>query len=187
MCSSYLNRSGSLCWESSAGAVNTPHISAPDCVECAATAALASNPGDTHSALMAAPKWHVHGSNSFMLRLEHATGLHIKPLLNASMWGVHHRVNMDVSGQVLTLAMPVFISGLHTQLHPIFWLPTVPNTCVCVAKQLSGSHSWSPVSTATFNHPGRQTTLPGPPTHSVNSIQETTNTPTNPLPQSSLV
>ena len=91
---------------------------------------------------------------------------------------IHHRVNMYVAGQVLTSDMSVNIFSLIAPLqvdvsahHPPLWLPAVPNIPL-EPKQLSGSHSPSPVSTATFIYPRRR------PTHSFSGLDaETTNTP----------
>lgn len=109
------------------------------------------------------------------------------------MCGIHHRVNMYVSGQVLASVMPVFISR-----------PACSSTCggscspsplsdclLCQILVYSQTAEWQPFTEPRFYgniHPPWQTDdPPSPPTHSVDSIQETTNTPTKLFPHRGLV
>lgn len=105
------------------------------------------------------------------------------------MWGAHRGVNMYVSGQVLTSVMSVFISrpGRPSTSAPppplpppTLWLPTVPNICVLWNSWESATHRANRHAPCQKDRqpPPPPHTIPGPPTHSVDLIQETTNTPT---------
>ncbi len=109
-----------------------------------------------------------------MLRLQHAKGPEQQPSVNAGC-------------VVSTTGLTCLRTGAHISYVSIYI-----ELLVYKRRLASQTAEWQPftihVSTATFIYAHRQTDdPPSPPTHSADSIQETTNTPTGLLPHRGLV
>lgn len=157
-----LKQACSLFWQRRelSRSINTAHIS----TECAAVAALTSNPLQQHtSALMASQKWHVCCGNnySFMLQLHRAAGPSIKPAVE----------RMDLAAcTVCVVSINHRTSGCRSSPPP---LP--PSVCLlCQILVCSQTGEWQPFTKPHFcgdNHlPSQTDDPPGPPTHSADSI-----------------
>lgn len=107
------------------------------------------------------------------------------------MYVCGHVLASRMSGFIFSLValLQVEVSARHPPPAPPFpaFLIAYCAKYLSAAKQLSGSHSPSPVSTATSIQPGRQTTLPAHPLIQQTQYKKTTNTPTKLFPHGGLV